>query len=586
MTALDTHTPRQCGEKGHVEYGWSNDLREKIVQLSFQMVRTDDDGVKDLGDRFYGVALTLKNIVDDASSTTTTSTGIYKSQEAEELLDTLRRLVISTRDLEAGKGEWALGRELIRQWYRLYEDEALKMIKYLVQSLPIADNQHPYGSWKDIKFLWRVFGGERSPTKVVSYLITLINSQLKVDLKSDHPSLCARWVPREGGSKKSAIPFKPLFHALAEDYFSHYIATPKNAESLLRAKRKAYTHYRDQVISPLNIRLDTVQVKQCGKTWSEIDFAKSVTSVTMRKQTVAFMNKNKKGDSRSTDPDRIQAAENFEEFVSNAKETGATIKGKRVGLNTFINDAWTLMCSSSVPSSTEVDVLDLQWKSGGESIGDLGEFVAMVDLSGSMSGDPMMAAIGLGLRVAEKSSLGPRVMTFATSPQWINLEGTKTLSEMISIMKPYTSSQYWGGNTNFTAALKLILDKAVEVKMPAVELAKIKLIIFSDMQINSSGNESVNDTMWERIVRMYADAGLRAVGAPYTPGHVVFWNLRSTSGTPVLSSTKNTTMFSGFSPALLNNFAEKGLEAFQSASPWTMLKDQLANPRYDLTDFD
>ena len=38
FNALDTHTPRQLGEKGHAEYGWSNDIRELIVQLSFQVV--------------------------------------------------------------------------------------------------------------------------------------------------------------------------------------------------------------------------------------------------------------------------------------------------------------------------------------------------------------------------------------------------------------------------------------------------------------------------------------------------------------------------------------------------------------------
>ena len=596
VTALDTHTPRQVGENGHVEYAWSNDLREKIVQLSFQITRTDDAGVKSLGDIFYSIALPLKNILDSNSpisemsgagatataSSSPTSSSIYKFHEAEEMLDTLRRMVISTRDIECGKGEWAIGRELVRQWYRIYPDEALKMIKYFVHPLPVSESQHPYGSWKDIKFLWRVFGGEHAPSEVVAFIVNLINTQLKADIVSHNPSLCPRWVPRENASKKSPMPFRPLYHALAEDYFSNYLATARTPEATIRAKRKAYTHYRDQILTPLNARLDTVQIKQCGKTWSEIDYGKHVTSVTMRKQTKAFMNKNPKGDQRSSDPDRIKAAENFEAFVNSAKESGATIKGKRVGINTFIADAWGYLGKND---QTQIDVLDLQWKNAGETIGDLGEFVAMVDLSGSMGGDPMMAAIGLGLRVAEKSALGPRVMTFSTSPQWINLEGANTLSDMISIMKPYTSGQYWGGSTNFTAALKLILDKVVEIKMPAEDVANIKLIIFSDMQIDSYGNESVNDTMWERIVRMYADAGRRAIGTPYTPGHIVFWNLRHTSGTPVLSTTKNTTMFAGFSPALLNTFVEKGLEAFQSASPWSMLREQLANPRYNIMDF-
>ena len=37
VSALDTTTPVQVGEKGHNEYGWSENMEEKILQLSFQL---------------------------------------------------------------------------------------------------------------------------------------------------------------------------------------------------------------------------------------------------------------------------------------------------------------------------------------------------------------------------------------------------------------------------------------------------------------------------------------------------------------------------------------------------------------------
>ena len=37
---MDKYTPKQIGENIHVEYTWSHDLDEKIVQLFFQLVRT------------------------------------------------------------------------------------------------------------------------------------------------------------------------------------------------------------------------------------------------------------------------------------------------------------------------------------------------------------------------------------------------------------------------------------------------------------------------------------------------------------------------------------------------------------------
>ena len=45
VNALDNFTPTQIGENNHTEYGWSNSIREKIVQFSFQVTRTDENGI-------------------------------------------------------------------------------------------------------------------------------------------------------------------------------------------------------------------------------------------------------------------------------------------------------------------------------------------------------------------------------------------------------------------------------------------------------------------------------------------------------------------------------------------------------------
>ena len=64
VAALDTHTPLQLGEKGHVEHGWSNDIQERIIQLSFQITRTTPQGVSELGETFYNIAFPLRNILE------------------------------------------------------------------------------------------------------------------------------------------------------------------------------------------------------------------------------------------------------------------------------------------------------------------------------------------------------------------------------------------------------------------------------------------------------------------------------------------------------------------------------------------
>jgi len=36
---MSLNTTSQFGEKGNVEYAWSNNIREKIIQLSFQLTK-------------------------------------------------------------------------------------------------------------------------------------------------------------------------------------------------------------------------------------------------------------------------------------------------------------------------------------------------------------------------------------------------------------------------------------------------------------------------------------------------------------------------------------------------------------------
>jgi len=91
--------------------------------------------------------------------------------------------------------------------------------------------------------------------------------------------------------------------------------------------------------------------------------------------------------------------------------------------------------------------------------------------------------------------------------------------------------------------------------------------------------------MWAHIEKEYARAGIKAVGVPYKPPHILFWNLRHTNGFPVLSEQRGATMFAGFSPALLNTFMDLGMEAIKEFTPWNMLQKQLSSPRYNLTEF-
>jgi hypothetical protein len=109
------------------------------------------------------------------------------------------------------------------------------------------------------------------------------------------------------------------------------------------------------------------------------------------------------------------------------------------------------------------------------------------------------------------------------------------------------------------------------------------LAIFSDMQMDAADNNKSTSLM-ASIEAQYAEAGNRLWGKPFKAPHILFWNLRSTSGFPALSTQKNASMMSGFSPALLNLFCEEGLSALQSCTPWSLFTKSLNNERYQPLD--
>ena len=204
VSALDNTQQVQLGENGHREFGWSNKLTEKILQLSFQLTRTDTDRVNNLGNKYYECLVDALNNPDGDLT----------------LLGVLYRLMLHTRDIINGKGEYALFYELLLQWVKLSirettkDNEKKKKIEILVNSavyslVNIGTDTHPYGSWKDMKYILEALRKEyrcEAPNLCVfKYIIMIIVYQLKLDVenseKGNNISLLGRWVPREKSKK-------------------------------------------------------------------------------------------------------------------------------------------------------------------------------------------------------------------------------------------------------------------------------------------------------------------------------------------------------------------------------------------------
>ena len=565
---LETLTPKQFGEKGHIEYGWSNDIREKILQWSFQLVRTMEENMFKLERIYYDLLydLTIKYKFDDSKTS-------LEKEIAFHLLKILYKMIGQVRDIVDGKGEYTLSYMMIYSWYFISPELAC----FALKSLITTEEQvfKPYGSWKDMKYFCNFCKSRGLPKEhlLITYTVKLINEQLRIDDDSNknknkqNISLVAKWIPREKSNK-----FGWMFELLAKDYFPQYMETAISSEKVMKAINKCKMEYR-VIISCLNKLLKTPEVKQCNQEWSTINFS-LVPSSSLFKNNAAFLNTK-----NNISEDRVKTAENFRKFIEENKTK--EIKGTTIDLKEFTKKAFQLLDiktkENQVQVQVQIDLLNAQWRSSSLKNEPLGNMIAMVDVSENMCNNSY-AGIGLGIRIAEKSSLGKRIMTFSNCPEWINLESEDTFTNMIKKIK--ISNTEFGTNANFYTALEMILNTIVEVKMTPEYVQDLMLVIISDMQFDL---QKENNYLYSNIKKKYEETGIKMYGKAFKPPHILFWNLNYNEGFPCISNQSNCSMLSGYNTNFLNIFSKhEENNSVSSSSPWSIFLKSLQNKRYQI----
>jgi len=545
----------QVGENGSLEYKWNiTNSEEKITQLYFQLTTSSNINLINL-------ELIHKNL-------------IYNVSKDEKKI--LFKMLAHTRDIVMGKGIYGLSYMMLYNYAEYNFELFQKMFNNFVGYN--SDLMNPYGSWKDCKYLIdyceKNYKTTDTTMKIKNYVYTIITDQLNTDEENlkenvNNVSLLAKWVPREKSK------YSKMFNELA--IFSAPFKLPnKDTESYKKAVLKLKTNLRKRIAS-INKHLKTVQINQCAKNWKEIDFKKNVTSITMMKQKKAFLNIKKDGELRNNDEDRTTARNNLLSYLEDVSNGKDKMKASNVSIYDYVQSALF------TNDEDEENLINESWKENGKQISRLNNFIAMVDTSGSMECDnckPLYNALGLGIRVAEKSSLGKRILTFSANPTWVNLEDCDTFTEMVKKVK----TAEWGMNTDFKKAMMMVLNAIKAVKMSPDEVENMVLAIFSDMQYDNNFQNADKLTMIDYLKKEYETAGLEIHNIPYKLPHILFWNLRSTNGFPYLNKHENISMMSGNSSSLLNKFATKGMNAVKDVTPWKMLHDQLNEDRYNILD--
>ena len=266
----------------------------------------------------------------------------------------------------------------------------------------------------------------------------------------------------------------------------------------------------------------TVEQQMSSKDWENIAY-QSVPGAAMRKYSKAF---------DKQDADRFTE---WKEDKNSKASVSASYPHDIIG-KVYDADAW----GPTVKSNSDWALAQKQWENLPDYIKEGENILPMSDVSGSMSGLPMLVSVSLGMYLANrnKGQFHNTFMTFSESPQFVKLTGN--LEKDVPIM----DGAEWGMNTDFEKAYQNILDTAVAFNVPQEHMPTM-LLVLSDMQFDQSQGRR-NRPHFQLMAEKFEKAG-------YKLPKIVFWNLRASvcDGSPAKANDAGVALVSGFSPVLM-----------------------------------
>ena len=410
--------------------------------------------------------------------------GAYRNRSDDDVITLFRnafkenpvyalKCLFYLRDVRGGQGE--------RRFFRVaMRDLAVHGTEFAARNLQYVPE---FGRWDDLY----IFIG----TPLEKNALQFMRDQLALDVQCKTPSLLAKWLKSENTSSDES-------------------------RRLANITRKFFgmTHkqYR-KTLSILRARINVLETLMSENRWDEIEFDK-IPSKAGIKYKNAFARR-----------DIIKAK--YEQFMTSTdtKVNASVLNPVDIAHKAF-----------ATRNADRVDRAALQkyWENlkdyynGREERG-----IAIVDVSGSMSGTPMEAAVSMGAYIAERGK-GPfkdHFITFSGNPELVRFDGVDIWDKLNRCRQAD-----WGMNTNIEAVFNLLLNTAIKNRTPQDEMPQT-LYIFSDMEFDGCmtygevthnrwgysdthrvvGSNGVN-TLLEQIAQKWARYG-------YALPRVIFWNL-------------------------------------------------------------
>jgi len=286
--------------------------------------------------------------------------------------------------------------------------------------------------------------------------------------------------------------------------------------------------YHKEYLVGLKKYLQLPEVSISAQEWKTVNY-KRVPALSMHRNMKIFINHDK---------------DRFEKFVKKVKKIpGMTLKPHQIigKILNSLNDV-----SETNAEITEM-ILEKQWKSLVDDIkksnGALKNALAICDVSGSMEGEPMIAAISLTFLTMELSEppWNDFCISFHEKPSVFMVDQKDSLKTKASKMLKMP----WGCNTDLNKVFELILSFANEIKEKTGEVKNTlpkTLLVFTDMEFDAAF-PGTDETNFEVIKRRFDEEG-------FLMPNIVFWNLRGGSSersVPVTKDETGTVLMSGFS---------------------------------------
>lgn len=390
-------------------------------------------------------------------------------------------------DIRDGKGE----RKLFKVCYKWlcvnYKEDALKILPHI-------------GSLGRYDY---VLVGLK--TAIHDETIKLIENQLLEDSKTEYPSLLAKWLPTRK-RKNDELNYAKI---LCED---------------LKLTREQYR----KTLVALRKKINLIETKLASKDYN-IEFDKVPTKA-MLKYKKAFQR---------------NCPEIYSEYIDRASKGEAKINTKGLFAYEIVKNIYNKYVYNI--TKDERNLYNAMWEQQKDILKDCDKnILVMADTSGSMTWDtglPIYSSIGLAIYIAERNTgaFKDYFMTFSSSPKLQKITG-------IDIVDKINNINCINDNTNIDKAFQLLLDTAIQHKIPQEEMPS-HIVIISDMEFDRGvySKNSTNLNGWKKAFDDYE----------YTLPKIIFWNVsETTNGIPATKFSNDVALISGFSTSIFENLLD------------------------------